>query len=138
VADTKSYTVTNAFWISNCVAGLYLFEVQAPPTTTTFRVLVPDTNGVVYAHSNLVASANNTYPPDTVAWGTAASDARYLRRGEAGASATNVYHSAAGTGVTVTSIRWPWIPLSRSPTRRRPEVSPEQWQWQPTPRPPGA
>lgn len=73
-----------AFWLSNAVPGVYLFEVQAPPARTEFRVLVPDTNIVVIAAENLVADSRNVFPAGTVAWSADAADRRYQRRSETG------------------------------------------------------
>lgn len=101
-------TGTNSFfWISNAVEGVYLIQVLAPPALTEFRILVTNTTAVIGANSNLVASANNTYPPDTVAYGAAASDLRYTIRGDS--SATNTHLQAAGGLLTVnTNAQGSW------------------------------
>lgn len=90
--------VTGGFWVSNAQVGVYFIDVikptfaSFPAARTTFYVLVTNTTGVIYARENIVANPGNTYPPDSVAWGAAASDARYLLRSE-----TNLISSSGGT-----------------------------------------
>ena len=88
VADKRRFETgtNNFFWISNAVEGVYLVQVLAQPfasvptSQTDFRILVTNTTAVLGANTNLVAAAGNTYPSDTVSWGAAASDGRYLLR----------------------------------------------------------
>jgi hypothetical protein len=90
-------STTNYFWISNAPAGVYL--VQPPSPGAEFRFVVWETNSTFNAEDQLVAAAANTFPSDTVAYGAAASDRRYLLRSEYSETAgvdTNTVLSLAG------------------------------------------
>ncbi len=99
-------TGTNSyFWISNAVEGVYLIQVLAPPALTEFRILVTNTTAVIGANSNLAASANNTYPPDTVAYGAAASDLRFAGRGAFDNLAlTAITNQETRSGITLSNV----------------------------------
>lgn len=96
----KTTDVTGGFWLSNLVVGVYHFDVlkvpfaSVPMERSEFRVLFTNTTGVAYARENMVASPNNTYPPDSVAWGAAASDWRFVKRAEI----TNLVTAIGGSG----------------------------------------
>lgn len=90
IQDKSRHTtdVDGGFWVSNAVPGVYFVDVikpsfaTYPAERTTFYVLVTNGTDVVYARENIVANPGNTYPPDSVSWGAAASDLRYVSRSE--------------------------------------------------------
>lgn len=66
--------------VTNLQVGLYACSVQAPPSLTSFKILVTATNlGTIYAADCLVADASSTFPAGAVAWAASVTDGRYSR-----------------------------------------------------------
>ena len=97
--DRRAVTTDAAgqFALTNMVPGTYTVTVQGPPNTTTFTVLVGSAPGSFNLRDLLVVDPAATSPPDSVAWSTTVSDARYAPIG--GAGGTNVVF-AGSVGVT--------------------------------------
>jgi hypothetical protein len=95
VADRRMITTdTNAsFSLTNMLPGTYGVTVQGPPQTTAFVILVGTNSGAFNAHDLLVVDTTATSPPDSVAWSTTASDARYEPIG----GTTTAYATNAGS-----------------------------------------
>jgi hypothetical protein len=120
VSDRISLLATNAFYVSNLVAGTYALELQAPPTLTRFQCTMPDTNGVVNLVSILTAGTNDTGTA-AYAWTMSAADLRYPSLFGTGLSATEVNGrlqiTATGTteAVVPTNAIASWISASNAP-----------------------
>jgi hypothetical protein len=120
VSDRISLLATNAFYVSNLVAGTYAIELQAPPTLTRFQCTMPDTNGVVNLVSILTAGTNDTGTA-AYAWTMSAADLRYPSLFGTGLSATEVNGrlqlTATGTteSVVPTNAIASWISASNAP-----------------------
>jgi hypothetical protein len=120
VSDRISLLATNAFYVSNLVAGTYALELQAPPTLTRFQCTMPDTNGVVNLVSILTAGTNDTGTA-AYAWTMSAADLRYPSLFGTGLSATEVNGrlqlTATGTteSVVPTNAISAWIAASNAP-----------------------
>lgn len=108
-----------SFTITNMVPGIYNCEIQSPPARTPFSILVVDTNATLAAHDLLIVATNRTESPDSYAWSTTASDARYAMAGEGGGSAdisggtfTNVGIYGASLYTTFLSAGYPVVDAS--------------------------
>jgi len=64
--------------VSNLITGLYDCSISGRSSTTTFRILVPDTNAVLQA-SDLVTTTNSI-PGGLVGYTQSSSDARYVQK----------------------------------------------------------
>ena len=85
-------TDTNGLaWFSNALPALYRLDLAGTPATS-FRVLVPETNGVVVAHQHLVAPTNMVNGA-ALAYSVTAADARFLTA----AQVTNIHLALGGS-----------------------------------------